>query len=143
MMQLKWVVFYAFIVPTLTNSDGDKMYLNVDNSQSLNDSFSLMMSCFMSTNYSTSCNTSEKNHCRNSTGHLICCKSLPVCYSSIDVFISGTHTLEENYIFTDLQNVRFTGSISGTPSTIKCTMDNHNFSTNSGIRFVQVKKPNH
>ena len=135
---MRWLL-YVILAFTLAESNGEMMNLSINSSESLSSVFNMIQSCFMSTNYSTSCNTSEKNSCTNSSGHLICCKSLPVCYSSIDVFISGTHTLEENYTFTDLQNVRFTGSISGTPSTIKCNMDNYNFSTNSGIKFVQVK----
>ena len=136
MMLLKWIVLYVLIVPILTDSDRDKKSITctVDDSESLKCVLSLMMSCLMSTNYSTGCNTSDRDHCRNSSCHL---QSLPACYSSIDVlFIGGIYTLEENYTFENLQNVRFSGNISSMPSTIKCTTEND---SNSGIAFIQVK----
>ena len=132
---LRWVLC-VMIVFTSTKSNGEMMNFTIDNSEGLNSAFNLIQSCFMSTNYSKSCNTSNKSQCSDSNGHLICCKSLPVCSSSIDViFMSGIHELEENYTLKDLQNVRFSGNTLGTPSTIKCTAEN----TNSGIAFIQVK----
>ena len=136
MMLLKWIVLYVLIVPILTDSDRDEKFITctVDDSESLKCVLSLMMFCLMSTNYSKGCNTSDRDHCRNSSGHL---QSLPACYSSIDVlFIGGIYTLEENYTFENLQNVRFSGNISSMPSTIKCTTEND---SNSGIAFIQVK----
>ena len=138
---MKWTVVCALIIPVLADSNIDKMYLTVDDSKSLNNALNLIISCSMSTNYSTNqCNASDRNHCDNSNGYLICCEAHSFCYSSIDVmFRSGIHILEENYRFTNLQNVRFSGNISGMPSTIKCTTENNDSNTDSGIKFVQVK----
>ena len=126
------------------DSTGDTMYLTVNNGESLSGAFNLMLSCLPSTNHLQSpCNSSDNttfNQCGNSGGFLVCCKPHPVCYTSIDVvFMSGIHTLTEGYTFTDLQNVRFSGKISGSPSTIKCTSENNNFASNSGIAFIRVK----
>ena len=95
-----------------------------------------MKSCFTSTNHSTSqCNATDQ--CRNP---LICCKSHPICYKSIDVvFMSGIYTIKEKYPFTNLENVRFSGSHSGMPPTIKCSPITDDFDTNSGIAFIQGK----
>ena len=139
---MKWIVLYALIIPTLATSHGDKMYLMVDDSESLNDAFNLMKSCFLSTtNYSiTQCNSSDNttlNHCGNSSIYLICCKSHPVCHSSIDVlFMSGIHMLNERYVFTNLQNIRLSGTLLGTRPAIKCTDD---FDSDAGIGFIQIK----
>ena len=119
------------------------MYLTIDNSESLNNAFNVMTSCFMSTNYSISqCNSSDNaklDQCSNSSGSLICCRSHPDCFSSIDVvFMSGIYTLKENYTFSNLQNIRFSGSPIDKPPTLNCSMENNDFDTNSGIAFIQV-----
>ena len=140
---IQWFVLCALIVPILTESNGDKMYLTIDDDESLNNAFNVMKSCIMSTNYSTSqCNSNDStnfNQCHggNSNGYLICCDSHPVCYSSIDVFfMSGIHTMKESHTIGNLQNVQFSGSLIGAPSAIKCSTD---FDDNSGITFVRVK----
>ena len=136
---MKWIVLCVLIVPIFADLNQNKIiYLTVNDSESLNGAFNFMTSCFMSTNYSTSqCNSSDRNQCNNP---LICCETLQVCYSSINVvFMSGIHTLQENYTFENLQNVRFSGNITGQPSIIKCITENNDFATNSGIAFIQVK----
>ena len=138
---MKWVVLCALIIPILADLNGDILYLSVDDSKGLNDAFNFMTSCSMASNYSTSqCNLSDKNLCNNSNSYLMCCKAHQVCYNSIDVaFLSGIHTLEGNYTFKNLQNIRFSGNISGPPSTIKCFTKKYDFNTNSGIALIQVK----
>ena len=120
---------------------GDKISLMVDDKESLNNAFNLMRSCFMSTtNYlATPCNLSDITtlNCDNSSVYMICCEPHPVCYSSVDVvFMSGIHTINKRYLFTNLQNIRLSGSLSGARSTIKCTDD---FDTDTGISFIQIK----
>ena len=138
---MKWIALYALVVPIL--AAGDKMYLIIDDDKSLNNAFNLMKSCFTSINNMTSqCNTTDNttlNRCKNPNAYLICCKSHPICYSSIDVmFMSGTHTIKEKYEFTNLQNVRFSGSDS---SMIECSPwpVTDDFDANVGIAFIQVK----
>ena len=135
---MKWIVLYALIVPIIADLNGDKMYLTVNDSESLNYIFNFMTSCFMSTNFSTSqCNSSGRNQCNSP---LICCETLQVCYSSINVvFMTGIHALEENYTFKNLQNIQFSSNISGQPSTIKCSINKYGYAANSGIAFIQVK----
>ena len=144
MIQLKWIVFCMLIDPMVGDSTGDTMYLTVNDGESLSGAFNLMSSCLPSTNHLPSpCNSNDNatfNQCGNSGRFLVCCKPHPVCYTSIDVvFMSGIHTLTEGYTFTDLQNVRFSGKTSGSPSTIKCTSENNDFASNSGIAFIRVK----
>ena len=137
MIQLRWFVLCALVVPILTESNDDTMYLTIDDDKSLNNAFNVMQSCFVSTIQCSSNDSAELNQCQsgNSNGYLICCGSHPDCYSSIDiVFMSGIHTLTEGRTFTDLQNIRFSGSLRDSSSTIKCNID-----ANSGIKFVQVK----
>ena len=141
MLIMKWIILYALIVPSLTMPHGDKMNLMINDSESLNDAFNVMRSCFMSTtNYLTApCNSSEiaAINCGNSSVSMICCEPHLVCYSSIDVlFMSGIHTLNKRYLFTNLQNIRLSGSLLSTRPTIKCTDD---FDTDTGISFIQIK----
>jgi len=137
MMQLylKWIVLYALAVTVLTKSNGSEMEFIVNDSKSLTDAFDLMTTCFMSANHQSNLNDST-----NTTGDLICCKSHSVCYNSINIiFMSGIHTLKENYTITNLQNIRFSSSVSGTPPTIKCITENNDFDANAGLTFVQVR----
>ena len=145
-MQLKWIVLYALVVPILAMSNGQKLYLTINDSGSLSNAFNLMRLCFMSTSYNNStiqCNSSDNTTsdlCGNSNGYLICCKSHQICYSSIEiVFMSGIYQLNKTYTFSDLQNVKFSGSLIGSPSTIKCSTDNKDSDVNSGIAFIQAK----
>ena len=139
---MKWIILCTLVIPILAMSHGDKMYLMVDDSEGLREAFNLIKSCFLSTTYysTTQCNSSESttlSQCENSSTYLICCKSHPVCYSSIDVvFMSGIHMLNERYLFTNLQNIRLIGSLLGTRPTIKCTDD---YDSDTGIGFIQIK----
>ena len=124
--------------------NGDTKHLIVNDGEDLSRAFNLMSSCVASNNYLSSDSNSNDNttfnQCGNSSSFLICYEPHPNCYTSIDiVFMSGVHILKENYTFTNLQNVRFSGNISGMPSTIKCTTGNTDSNTDSGIKFVQVK----
>ena len=140
MIQLRWFVLCALVVPISTESNDDTMYLTIDDDESLSNAFNVMQSCFVSANYSTnqcsSNDSTELNQCHsgNSNGYLVCCDSHPDCYSFINVvFMSGIHTLTASHTFTNLQNIRFSGN-RDSPSIIKCNID-----ANSGIKFVQVK----
>ena len=142
---MRWIALYALVLPILAMSNEDNMCLTIDDNESLSNAFNIMKSCFTSTNHSTSCNVTDSlslNQCRNSSVHLICCKSHTICYNSIDVvFMSGNYTIKGKYRFTNLQNVRFSGSHSdsGTPPTIKCSPITDASNDNSGLAFIQVK----
>ena len=145
MVQLKWIILYALIIPIMAMSNEDKMNLLVDDSESLNDAFNLIRSCSMSaTTTHDQCNSSDStlfNQCGNSSAYMICCDSHPICYSSIEVtFMSGTYYLNRTYTFNNLQNIKLSGSLVGSNSTtIKCSIANANSDANPGIAFIRVK----
>ena len=129
---MRWIAFYALVMPILQLATGDKLNLAINNNESLNNAFDIMKSCFTSTNYSTGqCKTTDNTTLNHSNGYLICYKPHPVCYSSIDVvFMSGIHTLTASHVFTNLQNVQFFGN---TSAMIKCSL------ATFGIVFIQIK----
>ena len=131
---LTWFIVSHCISTVFTESEQDKMFLSINDSESLKSVFDLMASCSMLSEFGTNdcmLGTNISSNCS-----LICCNS--TCYNSIDVmFTSGkVHVLKEGYTFADLKNVRFTTTQVGIPSTIKCT--NSDTNANPGIAFVKV-----
>ena len=136
-LYLKWILICMFIVLTMAEVSRDKLYLHIDEGNSLKNAFSFMATYHMSIDIQCDETNNASSNCVSSD-HQICCNS--TCYDSIDIiFTSGTtHILTENQTISNLQNIHFTVSQSGKLSTINCTKEIY-FDANPGIAFIGLR----
>ena len=136
-LYFKWILFCLFIVPTMTEFNREKLYLEVDDSTSLKNVFDFMGTCFKPSDSQCDGTNNASANCDPSS-HQVCCNS--TCYDTIEVmFASGrVHMLTEDHTITNLQNICLTVSQPGIPSTINCARENYSADANPGIAFVNI-----